>query len=158
MTVKSLGDGSRLLQSIDKGTWVIAEGPYGAMTAGRRTRPNVLLVAGGVGITPMRALFESMPLSEGQDLLLLYKVSDLESAVFREELEWIARGRGARVHYVLGGDRFSLSAHGLLELVPDLLERDVYMCGPPGMSDAVRQQLAVAGLPAMQFHEERFVF
>lgn len=158
LTVKSLGDGSRLLQSIDIGTWVIAEGPYGAMTADRRTRPHVLLVAGGVGITPMRSLFESMPLDEDQDLLLLYKVADLESAVFREELEWIARGRGARVHYVFGGDRDSLSASGLLELVPDLLERDVYMCGPPGMSDAVRGQLALAGLPAMQLHEERFAF
>ncbi len=57
LTVKALGDGSRRLQDLERGTWVIAEGPYGAMTGRRRTRPNVLLLAGGVGITPMRALF-----------------------------------------------------------------------------------------------------
>ena len=43
LTVKKLGDGSRLLQSIEAGTWVIADGPYGAMTASRRTQRHVLL-------------------------------------------------------------------------------------------------------------------
>ena len=38
-TVKALGDGSRRLQEVEVGTWVVAEGPYGAMTAARRTRP-----------------------------------------------------------------------------------------------------------------------
>src|SRR5881628_4268945 len=60
LTVKALGDGSRNLQSLPIGTWVIAEGPYGAVTAARRVHRNVLLIAGGVGITPMRALFESV--------------------------------------------------------------------------------------------------
>lgn len=61
LTVKALGDGSRMLQSLEPGTWVAAEGPYGAVTASRRNRRNVLLVAGGIGITPMRALLETMP-------------------------------------------------------------------------------------------------
>ena len=60
LTVKTLGDGSRRLQDLEPGTWVVAEGPYGAMTEQRRTRGDVLLIAGGVGITPMRALFESL--------------------------------------------------------------------------------------------------
>jgi hypothetical protein len=62
LTVKSLGHGSAALQHLEPGTWVVAEGPYGAITAERRTHRHVLLVAGGLGITPMRALFESMPL------------------------------------------------------------------------------------------------
>ena len=66
LTVKSLGDGSGFLQRLEPGTWVMAEGPYGAMTARRRTRRDVLLVAGGVGITPMRALFETVPLARGR--------------------------------------------------------------------------------------------
>lgn len=73
LTVKSLGDGSRNLQQLPVGTWVVAEGPCGAITADRRRRRDVLLIAGGVGITPMRALFESIPLRDGEDLLLLYR-------------------------------------------------------------------------------------
>jgi predicted ferric reductase len=72
LTVKALGDGSRSLQRLPAGTWVIAEGPYGAVTSARRSHRNVVLIAGGVGITPMRALFEILPLQPGDDLVLLY--------------------------------------------------------------------------------------
>jgi predicted ferric reductase len=156
LTVKALGDGSRSLQSLPVGTWVVAEGPYGAITPARRTRRDVLLVAGGVGITPMRALFESLPVAPGGDLLLVYRARTEEELVFREELDAIARGRGARVAYVLGPDRAALSRAALLHNVPDLVERDVYMCGPPGLMIAVRQSLLDAELPPRQLHEERF--
>lgn len=158
LTVKALGTGSTRLQSVAVGTWVVAEGPYGAMTAGRRTRRNVLLVAGGVGITPMRALFETMPLASGQDLTLLYRARDLEQVLFRDELETIARERSARLHYLLGRDPDCLTTASLLARVPDLAERDVYLCGPPRMADAVRSALLQAGLPAERLHEERFAF
>ena len=156
LTVKSLGDGSRDLQGLPVGTWVIAEGPYGAVTPARRTRRDVLLVAGGVGITPMRALFESIPVDPGSDLLLVYRARTEDELVFRSELDAIARRRGARVSYVLGPDRAALSRSALLHNVPDLVERDVYMCGPPGLMTAIRQSLHEAGLPPQQLHEERF--
>jgi ferredoxin-NADP reductase len=66
ITVKALGDGSALVHSVRAGTLVLAEGPSGALTARRRTRPSVLLIAGGVGITPMRALFETLPIGHGR--------------------------------------------------------------------------------------------
>src|SRR6478752_2881837 len=100
LTVKALGDGSTGLQHIEPGTWVVAEGPYGAMTPRRRTRADVLLIAGGVGITPMRALFEALPLGAGQDLTLLYRTRP-NGIVFRDELGAIARQRGAHVHYLV---------------------------------------------------------
>jgi ferredoxin-NADP reductase len=156
LTVKALGDGSRDLQSLPIGTWVVAEGPYGAITPSRRTRRNVLLVAGGVGITPMRALFGSIPLALGGDVLLVYRARNEEELVFRGELDAIARSRGARVAYVLGQDRAALSQQALLHNVPDLADRDVFMCGPPGLMTAVRHALLDAGLPPGQLHEERF--
>ena len=158
LTVKALGAGSSQLQSVAVGTWVVAEGPYGAMTAARRTRRNVLLVAGGVGITPMRALFETMPITQGQDLTLLYRARDLDQVLFHTELEAIAHHRGAEVQYLLGHDPDCLTAPGLLARVPDLAERDVYLCGPPRMADAVRIAVLQAGLPAERLHEERFAF
>jgi predicted ferric reductase len=156
LTVKALGDGSRDLQDLPVGTWVVAEGPYGAVTAGRRTRRDVLLVAGGVGITPMRALFETLPMAPGEDLLLVYRARTEEELLFREELEAIAAQRGGRIAYVLGPGRDLLSAASLRHNVPDLAGRDVYVCGPPGLMTAVRQSLHEAGLPAEQLHEERF--
>jgi ferredoxin-NADP reductase len=138
------------------GTWVVAEGPYGAVTAARRTRRNVLLVAGGVGITPMRALFETIPLEPGDDLLLVYRARTEQELLFRDELEAIAAHRGTRIAYALGSDRELLSAASLRHNVPDLAARDVYMCGPPGLMTAVREALHEAGLPPEQLHEERF--
>jgi len=144
LTVKTLGDGSAKLQDLEPGTWVLAEGPYGGMTAQRRTRRDVLLVAGGVGITPMRALFETLPVGPGRDLLLLYRARTEQDLVFRRELDRIAEQRGARVRYLLGPD-VDLSAAGFHALVPGLRDRDVYLCGPPGLSAAVRKALKGAG-------------
>jgi len=156
LTVKALGDGSERLQCLPVGTRLIAEGPYGAMTVARRSRRHVLLIAGGVGITPMRALFEAMPIGGDQNLMLLYRAVHRDQLVFREELDTLAERRRARVVYLLGANRDLLSTRSLTRLVPDLADRDVYLCGPPGMSAAVRRSLLGAGLPPAQLHEERF--
>ena len=158
LTVKTLGDGTSRLQRLEVGTWVIAEGPYGAMTAERRTRRNVLLVAGGVGITPMRALFETMPRKAGQDLLLLYRARTEQDLLFRAELEQIARERGVRVLFEVDDDQPPLSAAHLQSVCPDVAGRDVYFCGPPPMGAALRTACRDAGLPAGHLHEERFSF
>lgn len=158
LTVKALGQGSRHLQALTVGTWVVAEGPYGAMTAAQRTRRDVLLIAGGVGVTPMRALFETMPKAPGQRLTLLYRARGPEQVLFRTELEEIARRRGADVHYLFGDDPDCLSAPVLHGLVPDLPDRDVYLCGPPPMTAVVRRSLREAGLQDSFLHEERFAF
>lgn len=158
LTVKALGDGSRDLQRLPVGTWVIAEGPYGAVTSHRRTRKDVLLIAGGVGITPMRALFETLPMPTGGDLLLLYRAQSEAELLFRAELDAVAQARAARVLYVLGTDHQALSTANLVRFVPNLAQRDVFMCGPPGLTAAVRRSLSTAGLPVEQLHEERFAF
>jgi predicted ferric reductase len=158
LTVKALGDGSTLLQRVEPGTWVLAEGPYGAVTAERRRRGNVLLIAGGVGITPLRALFESIRLGPGQDLLLLYRARTAADIIFKQELDQLALRPGARVQYLLGNQIGPLSAGLITSLVPDLTERDVYLCGSPGFAGVVRGSLKRAGLPSDQLHEERFDF
>ncbi|SDO33192.1 Predicted ferric reductase [Klenkia soli] len=156
LTVKALGDGTQQLQRLPVGTRIAAEGPYGAVTAARRTHRNVLLIAGGVGITPMRALFESLPVAPGEDLLLLYRARNRADVLFADELEDIAARRGIRLSYVLTGDPRLSDPHALLHAVPDLADRDVYMCGSPGFTAAVRTCLREGGLPAGQLHEERF--
>ena len=63
ITIKELGDWSKALQGVSVGTRVFIEGPYGILTGARRTRRRVLLVAGGIGITPLRSLLEALPAS-----------------------------------------------------------------------------------------------
>lgn len=162
ITVKESGDHSRALAAVRPGTAVLAEGPFGAFTAARRRQRHVLLLAGGVGITPVRALFETLP-GEPGEITLVYRAGTPQELVFRDELEWIARGRGAQVHYLLGrrgrGRRPDpLNAAALTQLVPGLPSHDVYICGPPGMTHQARRALRQAGVPRRQIHHESFTF
>ncbi|HET6878212.1 MAG TPA: ferredoxin reductase family protein [Jatrophihabitans sp.] len=161
LTAKVVGDHSAALLRLPPGTRVLAEGPYGGLTAALRQRPKVVLLAGGIGITPLRALFESLPGGPG-DITLLYRVNTPRDIVLREELDRIAQRRRAQVHYLVGPPRHGandhLSARRLQRLVPDLSRHDVYLCGPEPMMDAARESLLQAGVPKAHIHNESFEF
>ncbi|QIJ65327.1 ferredoxin reductase family protein [Streptomyces sp. JB150] len=153
LTVKAAGDGSAALRHLRVGTRVFAEGPYGAFTTLHRTRPDALLVAGGVGVTPIRALLEEL---HGH-AVVLYRVTTERDAVLLDELRELAHAKGAELYLVTGPatpDR--LAPAELARLVPDIADRDVYLCGPPGMTAAVRRSLRELGVSAPQIHFERF--
>jgi len=164
-TAKDLGGHSRALAALKPGTRVIAEGPYGAMTAARRRLDQVLLVAGGVGITPMRALLESLPASRPAGpgaITLVYRASSERDVILRRELDALAAARRARVHYVigrrrdLGGDPLAGSA--LARLVPDLRRHEVFVCGPDGLRETVEGACRRARVPRRRIHSEDFAF
>jgi predicted ferric reductase len=157
ITVKAAGDHSRVLSQLRPGTRVMAEGPYGAFTAGRSGN-GVVLLAGGVGITPLRAMFSTLP----GPVTLIYRASSEQEIVFRDELDSIAAARGAKVYYLvgsraeIGGD--PLSPRMLRSLVPGLDHQEVYVCGPPGMTSAAVEALRGAGVSRRQIHFESFEF
>ncbi len=158
ITVKAIGDHSSALRGLTPGTRVWAEGPYGAMTAQRRSRGKVLLVAGGVGITPMRALFETLPGAAG-DLTLLYRANTTQDLALWDELARIAQERGARLMYAVNspeGERPDISADTLRRKLPDIDRHDVFLCGPPGFAQQVYEALRGAGVPARRIHHESF--
>jgi predicted ferric reductase len=155
ITVKALGDHSAAVALLRQGTRVWAEGPYGSLTEDRRTSPKSLLVAAGVGITPMRALFETLP---GQ-VTLVYRARTAEDLALGGELEALARWRGAKVLYALNGPdgrRPDLSARSLRATVPDLAGHDVYICGPHGFARDLYEELRAAGVPDRRIHHESF--
>ncbi len=98
LTAKVAGDGTAALRHIPVGTRVFAEGPYGAFTAMHRTRPEAVLIAGGVGVTPIRALLEEI---EGH-AVVIYRVARDQDAVLYEELRDLAHAKGAELHLVSG--------------------------------------------------------
>jgi predicted ferric reductase len=156
ITVKALGDHSAKLASLKPGTRVLAEGPMGTFTADARRTDKVLLVAGGIGITPVRALLETM---DG-DVVVVYRVLSEADLVLRQELDELAGARGAAVHYVVGDHRGDganlLSESHLVELVPDVAERDVYLCGPAGMTAALERTIRAVNVPRRHLHVEKF--
>ena len=169
ITVAHLGDGSSALSRLRPGTRVVVEGPYGRLHAGVRTRAKVLLMASGIGITPMRALLEDLEQQPG-DVVLIYRARSDDDVILRDELVALAQARGARLFIATGSrvpDRQSWlpanAAHlsdveGLRHLVPDVDQRDVYLCGSPGWMSAAELAALDAGVPREHVHLERFAY
>jgi ferredoxin-NADP reductase len=168
ITVKDLGDGSARVRKLRPGTRILVEGPYGVLTAGRWSGRRPLLIAAGVGITTMRALLDDFgPARTGATLL--YRVRTHADVVFGAELDDLAHRHGVRVVYLEGHRprhgswlpaRYS---HGddtaaLYWLVPDVADREAYLCGPPAWMAAVRSSLRDAGVADDLIHSEEFAW
>jgi predicted ferric reductase len=169
ITAAHLGDGSAALAGLQPGTRVLFEGPYGRLHQGVRTRRKVLLMASGIGITPIRALMEALDQRPG-DVTLVHRIRSDQDRLFVDELSDLAASRQARFFVVAGRratDRPSWlpqqAAHlgdieALRQLVPDVANHDVYICGSPGWMDAAERAVIGAGVPRENVHSERFTY
>jgi ferredoxin-NADP reductase len=160
LTVKALGDYSAKVARLRPGTKVLVEGPYGAFTDRRRRQGKVLFIAAGVGVTPLRALFESTVTGPGGSVFI-YRAGAPGDLALRAELDDIAAHRQAPAHYLVGSRRDHpeyLGPDHIKSLVRDVAERDVYLCGPAGFSEMVSSSLRALGVPQRQIHTESFEF
>jgi predicted ferric reductase len=168
ITVRANGDDADRVARARPGTRVLIEGPYGRLTGTVRTRRQILLLGAGIGITPLRALLEELPYRPGE-AALVYRANTPSDFALRSELDAIASRRGAQVHYLDGppparGSWLPSSlAHlsdrdVLLRIAPDVVDRDVYLCGPGPWMAAVQSALAAAQVPARQIHCEAFAW
>jgi ferredoxin-NADP reductase len=110
---------------------------------------------------------EQLPQRPG-DVTLIYRASSTDDLVFKAEIDALALANGARVFYVLGHrvtDRASWlprtaghlsDVEALRELVPDIADQDVYICGAEPWMDAAKQAALATGVPHQRIHEERF--
>jgi ferredoxin-NADP reductase len=123
----------------------------------------LLLIAGGSGIGPIRALAEELVLRGPRhhvDAVLLYRAGHARDLALRDELDRLAREAGLRVVYLvghrseLGGD--PLASAAIDRLVPDARSRDVYVCGPAGMTHHVLRAMRELRVPVRQLHSEDF--
>lgn len=157
LTAKAVGSTSAGLRNVPVGSRAYVEGPYGAFTSLHRSRPGALLIAGGVGITPVRAMLEDQT---SGDFVVLYRVRSEADAVLLDEVRHLVALRGGRLHLLTGrtGENAvpPFDPANLHRLVPDITDRDVYVCGPPAMTTAVLGGLRALQVPAHQIHAERF--
>lgn len=155
ITVKALGDHSEALANLRPGVRVFVEGPYGAFTAHARTRPRAALLAGGIGVTAIRALLEDLPASSHP--IVVIRANDAEQLALGQEIAELTRLRGGRVIKIIGPrESYSFTPESIRELVPDLSKRDFFICGPPSFVVDAAQSARAAGVPRSALHFEEF--
>ncbi|WP_370288957.1 ferric reductase-like transmembrane domain-containing protein [Nocardioides sp.] len=164
ITVAAAGDDSALTPAIRPGSRVLVEGPYGRLSPRARQARKVAFIGAGVGMTPLRSLLEGLAYAPGE---AVYLERYHQQPLFAAEVDTIARERGASVVRLPGRRRAAGSwlpplsapvddASALLAWIPDVAERDVYVCGPAAWTDLVRGTLSRVGLPESRLHVENF--
>ncbi|WP_238016030.1 ferric reductase-like transmembrane domain-containing protein [Dactylosporangium sp. AC04546] len=159
LTVKTVGSHTHSLRKLRPGVRIFVEGPWGDFTASRRVRQRALLIAAGSGIAPIRALLEELP----PRAVVVYRASAVHDLHLRHELEQVAQLRHAQLWFVVGdrrdpGPRRLFTPAGMRELVPDIADRDVYLCGPDGLVEQSLQVLRRLRVPRRQVHLDPFEF
>ncbi len=159
ITAKPSGDHSASLRHLAIGERVLVEGPLGVFTDVVRHGGRVVFVCAGVGITPIRAMLETLP-ADVDDCHVIVRVRTLDDAPLLAEVRDIAARRGADVHVLAGGRGVGWAPAGraasLADLVPALTDTDVYICGPQPWADVVEADARACGVPVAFIHRERF--
>ncbi|WP_430645910.1 ferredoxin reductase family protein [Agromyces sp. GXS1127] len=165
ITVRDLGDDSRRVLSLEPGTRVYFEGPYGVFTTATRTSPDAVLMGAGIGITPIRALADSM-LRAARTVTIILRANEDGQLYLRREFDALREHASVRVVEIVGPPATrertwlpdSMADDSLATIVPDLADADVYVCGPAVWADLVIADARSAGLRRRQIHSERFAW
>lgn len=170
-TIGNRGDFTARMQSIALGTRIVLEGPYGVFTEAKRSKQKVTLIAAGIGVAPIRSLAQQLASKPG-DLTILYRANTEQDAALADELVEISQKRGHQLKILTGprdkrvpwlpelqSGRKQVPDYILLsELAPDILESDIYICGPSQWTNSLVQTVSKLSIPKHQIHIEEFAW
>ncbi len=161
-SMKASGDYTKTLEQLRPGTPVLIDGPLGQFILSRANRKKILMIAGGIGITPLRALLDDEHITD-RDTVLLYANRTVQDIALRAELDTYTQHGAFRIVYFLnaplpGYESGYIDREKIVRLVPDFYDREVFLCGPPMMMKAVVTQLRGLGYEDRHIHYERFSF
>lgn len=164
--IKESGDYTSDIGGTPEGAHAIVEGPYGQFCHLRHGGDRLLMIAGGVGITPILSMLRYMAAEEdARPVTLIWGNRTEEDILYREEIEQMAKSLDLRVVHVLSEqlDFEGEIGHVDEQLLRRLLNGEdadaaVYLCGPPPMMKLVRRALREVGFKPSQVHSERFEF
>ena len=166
MSIRNLGDFTSAIHKVPVGRRVYLDGPYGAFTIGNPADMHVL-IAGGVGITPMMSMIRTLAdRSDTRPVILLYGSRDWELITFREELEALKARLNLTVVHVLAnpsagwtGEQGFITADVFKRhLPPPYADHEYFICGPDVMMDAIEKALSEMNVPLSKYHSERYSF
>ncbi|MFO7581923.1 ferric reductase-like transmembrane domain-containing protein [Guyparkeria sp.] len=163
--IKVLGDFTRELRHVPAGTDAYLDGPYGAFSLDLAPAAGYVLIAGGIGITPLLSFLKTM--ADRQDVrpvLLIYGDRSWDGMAYREELDELAGRLNLTIVHVVEkppqdwrGESGFVTADLLARHLPrEKIKREYFVCGPPVMMEAVRAALLERGVPRESIHSERF--
>jgi predicted ferric reductase len=167
MTIRNLGDfTSAIHELLPAGQRVYLDGPYGAFAIGNPADMHVL-IAGGIGITPMMSMIRTLAdRGDRRPVILLYGSKDAESITFREELEALKARLNLVIVHVLSdppagwtGEQGYIGAAVFRRyLPPPYADHEYFICGPNVMMDAIEKALGEMHVPMSKYHSERYSF
>jgi predicted ferric reductase len=166
--IKELGDFTGALDQVSVGDRAYIDSAYGSLTIDGRTEPDVVLIAGGVGIAPMLSILRKMALEQdARNAVLIYGNRTADQIVFRDELDALqGHGRAEVVHVLYEPEDGWRGETGYIDaalldrvLGEGLFETGVFvLCGPPVMLSSVETALMTRGVPASRILMERFQY
>jgi len=165
-TIKNLGDWSgEEVPAIQPGDYLWIDGPHGVLSSDRKQGMGYIMVAGGIGITPLYAMCQTMAArGDVRPVILFYGGEDWESLTFREEFEGLTSKMDLTIIYVLSNPSEDWEgASGFINRdiverhLPKQYKRFVYfVCGPTPLMDSMEEILPALGVPAEKVFSERF--
>jgi len=170
VTVKRVESGqisNWLHDNLSVGSSLFADGPHGKFTCIDDDGGPYLFISGGSGITPVMAMSRWLcDTASGADILFLHFARTPDDLIFEHELRLMERAhRKFRCAFVCSrvsdpsgwsGRTGRISPELLTELVPDLKDRTVYLCGPVPFMEATRGILEQLGFGMTRFRQESF--
>ncbi|MFC5140407.1 ferric reductase-like transmembrane domain-containing protein [Actinomycetospora rhizophila] len=155
LTVRATGDFTRALARMGPGTKVWLDGPHGSFTPDVPERVDgLVLIAGGVGITPMMSMLRTLAERGDRRRHRLVLAERADQPLFGPELEVLARRLDLEVLRTAGRRIDADLVAGILPRARGRLE--YYVCGPPSLLTGALAALEALGVPPSTVHSEQF--
>jgi predicted ferric reductase len=165
-TIRALGDWSgEAVPKLKPGQRVWIDGPYGTFSMDREEGAGYLFIAGGVGITPIVSMLETMASrGDSRPVVLFYGAKTAADLTLRATLEALTPRLDLKVVYVLehpaadwAGEHGFINTELLRRHLPkNLVHFQCFVCGPPVLMDLMEVDLPSLGVPVDRVHAERF--
>jgi predicted ferric reductase len=157
VAIKASGDYTGALEHLEVGDQALIEGPYGTFSYRHVPRRKQIWIAGGIGVTPFLSMARS--LSDDYEVDFYYAVKSLRQGYFLDDLTELTRSRSNLRLIPFPEDEVGFLTAGEVERRSgELGDREILMCGPKVMTQALEGQFKERGVPGARIHYEEFGF
>lgn len=153
-TKKGTSNLKKAFFNLKTGDYVLIDGPYGIFTLQEDYSKPVVLLGGGIGITPFRCFIKyatdkKLPVK----ITLFYSNKTKEDIVYKKEFDlWNRKNKNLKIVYVVG----RISEEIVREHVDEIQNSIFYICGPPTMVDGMKSMLKNMEVPKANVKVEEF--
>lgn len=166
VTIKGLGDFTNRVSETQRGDLAKLDVGYGGFSPLIAKDSRYIMIAGGIGITPLYSILKDLSGSpKPPEVHLLYTVHHESELLFRKEIEkWFSAIPGWTVHYVITsqpewkGEKGRLTPEKVYKLLNGDLSGTFFICGPMGMIRSIQKYALSKGVPRAKVRRELFVF